>query len=38
MMYSAIREAEPWTPRSVIAGLLILAAVGYLFWRQMRKP
>jgi hypothetical protein len=38
MMYSAIREAEPWTPLSVVAGLLILAAVGYLFWREMRKP
>jgi hypothetical protein len=38
MIYSAIREAEPWTPFSVIAGLLILAAVGYLLWREMKKP
>jgi hypothetical protein len=38
MIYSAIREAEPWTPLSVIAGLLILAALGYVLWRQMRKP
>jgi LPXTG-motif cell wall-anchored protein len=38
MIYSAIREAEPWTPVSVIAGLLILAAIGYLFWRETKKP
>jgi hypothetical protein len=38
MIYSAIREAEPWTPLSVTAGLLILAAIGYFLWREMKKP
>jgi hypothetical protein len=38
MIYSAIREAEPWTPISATAGLLILAAIGYLLWREMKKP
>jgi HAMP domain-containing protein len=38
MIYSVIREAEPWTPFSVIAGLLILAAIGFLLWRQMKRP
>ncbi len=38
MIYSAIREAEPWTPFSVIAGLLLLAAILYFFWRELKKP
>jgi hypothetical protein len=38
MIYSAIREAEPWTPFSVIAGLLLLAGIFYLFWRALKKP
>ena len=38
MIYSAIREAEPWTAFSVTAGLLILAGLGYLLWREMKKP
>ena len=38
MIYAAIREAEPWTPFSVIAGFLLLAAFGYFLWRQMKKP
>ena len=38
MIYAAIREAEPWTPFSVIAGILMLAAICYFVWREMQKP
>jgi hypothetical protein len=38
MIYAAIREAEPWTPGSVIAGLVLLAGALYWFWWELRKP
>lgn len=38
MIYAAIREAEPWTPFSVIAGLLMVAGICYFIWREMQKP
>ena len=38
MIYAAIREAEPWTPFSVIAAILMLAAICYFVWREMQKP
>jgi hypothetical protein len=38
MIYATIRQAEPWTPLSVLAGLLLLAGGLYWFWRAMKKP
>lgn len=33
-----IRQAEPWNAFSVLAALVMVAAVGYLIWRRARRP
>ena len=33
-----IREAEPWNPLSILAGLLLLSGLCFLVWKLASRP